>query len=404
MLDVLLMDHLCDVYFTFPSANHTALFDAVEFIITPSAQDRPSSDNSSLTLREIIVLVCCRALDAKGIKFRDFGDAPMPVVDEYTHVLDHPPPTNKGPNSENPVRRVQPKRGGVGANTSQAGPSDTEAAPDFRRWELNSVVTLQIPDLCRIPASTVNRARAISMDSESLTPQPEYRVPNPPLTPETPHMTFCVAQLITPTVAVLSSCFPSALGHSVIGKIPRSPQHLTNELDAYVALANLQGAEIPHCYGVCQVATAPGSSVLLIELISPVKTVQSLRDAGEWETLQALRIPARQALQAIHDAGVVHQDAYARNFLVTGAEGNCNGIVVVDFDVARSYPNEPERRSLRIAGDWAFFNEAFGVDEEEQWGQEEEEEEDDADNGQENTAGELCGVEVCVPHVFRVSR
>lgn len=402
MLDVLLMDHLCAIYFRFPSADHSALFDPVEFVITPSAQDGPSSDGSSLTLREIIVLVCCRALDAKGIKFRDFGDAPMPVVHEYTHVLDHRPPTNTGPTSENPNRRVQPKRGGVGANPSQAGPSDTDVDPDFRRWELNSLVTLQISDSRRIPASTVSRARAISMDSgflESLTPQHEYRVANPPLTRETPRMTFRVAQLITPTVAVLSSCFPSALGHSVIGKIPRSAKHLSTEIDAYVALANLQGREIPHCYGVCQVATAPSSAILLIELISPVKTVQSLRDAGEWETLQALRKPARQALEAIHDAGVVHQDAYARNFLVTDADRKHKGIVIVDFDVAKSYPNEPERKRLRIAGDWAFFNEAFAVDEEEQWWQEEV----DAENGQENKAGDLCGEEVCVPHVFRVS-
>lgn len=41
--------------------------------------------------------------------------------------------------------------------------------------------------------------------------------------------------------------------------------------------------------------------------------------------------------------------------------------------MAKSYPNKPERKRLRIAGDWAFFNEAFTVDEEKKWEQEEEE-------------------------------
>lgn len=350
-----------------------------------------------------------RAYDLKTIRLMKLGvgSAAAPSTPDISSsgisaMLQCPPLTNihmtwtigrQPPNSENTECRLQPRRGGGGANTSKAVPSTTDAAPDFRRWELNSVVTLQIPDLSRIPASTVNHARAIPTHSgfrESLTPQLEYRVANPPLTPQTPRMAFRVTQLITPTVAVLSSCSPSALGHSVIGKIPRSPKHLTSELNAYMALANLQGREIPHCYGVCQVGTAPSNSVLLIELISPVKTVQSLRDAGDWETLQALRTPARLALEAIHDAGVVHQDAYARNFLVTEVHRKPNGIVVVDFDVAKSYPNEPERRRLRVAGDWAFFNEAFGVDEEEEWGQEEEEEgEDNAGNGQENTADQM---------------
>lgn len=391
------MDHLCAIYFRFPSADQATLFEPVEFIITPSDHDALPTDGLSLTVREIIVLACCCALNGKGIAFRSFGDTPFPPTDQYVHGLNHRPPPSKGRNPENPSCRVKPKRGGAAANKSQA---DTGASRDFRSWDLNSVVTLQIPDSRTTPASTINHAHAISTDSGfhgSFTPRLGYRVAHPPLTRDTPSMTFRIAQLITPTVAILSSCFPSTLGHSVIGKIPRSAMHLTAELDSYTALANLQGSEIPHCYGVCQVVTAPSSAVLLIELISPVQTVQSLRDAGEWETLEALRTPARQALGAIHDAGVVHQDAYARNFLVTGADRTQKGIVVVDFDVANSYPNEPDRKRLRVAGDWAFFNEAFSTDREE-W-EEEDEGEEEALDEEESSAGHRREREVFVPHV-----
>lgn len=287
VLDILLMDHLCAVYLRFTSANPGALFDPVEFITTPSDQDAATKDGPRLTLREIIVLVCCRALKAKGIKFRNMADCPTPITGEYRHVLNHRPPSKKGPNTDNVDRRVQPKRGGA-VNKSQADPTDTDTTPDFRHWELDSVVTLQIPDTRKTPALTVSRVRAISTDSGSTT-QPRYRVAHPPLTPETPKMTFHVAHCLTPTVAVLSPCFPSALGHSVIGKIPRSEKHLTVELATYATLANLQGSEIPHCYGAYQLATAPCSTVLLIELISPLRNVQALRDEGDWETLHALR-------------------------------------------------------------------------------------------------------------------
>lgn len=75
---------------------------------------------------------------------------------------------------------------------------------------------------------------------------------------------------------------------------------------------------------------------------------------------------------------------------MTGTDRKQKGIVVADFDVARSYPNEPERKRLRIAGDWAFFNEAFCADEEEEgWDGEAVDEED-------NSAGHLRGDRVRV--------
>lgn len=87
----------------------------------------------------------------------------------------------------------------------------------------------------------------------------------------------------------------------------------------------------------------------------------------------------------------MHQDAYARNFLVTTTDGKDKGIVVVDFDVAKSYPNEPARKRLTIAGDWVFFNGAFAVDEEEKWEQEEQEEEEEEYALDEEEAVYLCG-------------
>lgn len=63
-----------------------------------------------MTLREIIVDVFCRALNANGIQFGSFGNAPTLV--EYRHVLERRPQSKNGPSPSNPDRRVQPIQGG----------------------------------------------------------------------------------------------------------------------------------------------------------------------------------------------------------------------------------------------------------------------------------------------------
>lgn len=55
------------------------------------------------------------------------------------------------------------------------------------------------------------------------------------------------------------------------------------------------------------------------------------------------------------DCTMRRQDAYARNFVVTG-DRDGKGAAAVDFDFSNSYPTNPGRRLLREKGDWTFFS------------------------------------------------
>lgn len=87
--------------------------------------------------------------------------------------------------------------------------------------------------------------------------------------------------------------------------------------------------------------------------------MKSLGEAKEWEWVDTLRGLARSALDMIHQAGVVHLDAYARNSL----ESENEEVVVVDFELASRRADNLKRRMREQVADRSFLNEAFWVPE-----------------------------------------
>lgn len=336
--DFVLMDERSAIYLRFTS--DTPEPGAVMYVI--AHPDIPPS----LTLREIIVFLNYRSLTAQDIVLRDFSDATATnIATDYQELTEQDPAPDQPGN-----RRVQPKR-------QQPEPKFNNSG-QFHGFQLHATITLELPPAA--PSNTSHN-RTSSRDSgfhESSTP---HRVSHQPLTASSPRGDFFVKHLITPNVAILTSCSAPHLA-PVIAKLPHSPTRLDSEIAAYTALSPLQGGPIPHFYGSAHVITDPPctttTTILLIELITPGTSIQALSDAGDWKRLDTLREPALAALEMVHAAGVVHQDAYARNVLV--AEG-AHGVVLVDFDLAGMYKGNPRRLEREKVADRAFLKEAFWV-------------------------------------------
>lgn len=96
-----------------------------------------------------------------------------------------------------------------------------------------------------------------------------------------------------------------------------------------------------------------------MEFIARGTSIKSLGDAEEWQRVDTLRELARSALDMIHQAGVVHQDAYARNFLVSES----GEVVIVDFDLSSRHADNLKRRMREQVADPSFLMEAFWVPE-----------------------------------------
>lgn len=68
----------------------------------------------------------------------------------------------------------------------------------------------------------------------------------------------------------------------------------------------------------------------------PGVSVEALRNASEWERVASLRESAGHAMVMVHEMGVLHRDACARNFVACGHGGGDHEVVIVDFDAASS--------------------------------------------------------------------
>lgn len=334
--DFVLMDERSAIYLRFTS--DTPEPGTVTYLVAhPDIPPR-------LTLREIIVFLNYRSLTAKDIVLREFSEETATnIATDYQELTEQNPAPEQHGN-----RRVQPKR--------QQPESKSNNSGQFHGFQLHANITLEL-----IPASpaTVSHHRTGSRDSGFHETSTHHRASHHPLTTSSPRGDLHVKHLITPNVAILTSCSAPHLP-PVIAKLPHSPTRLASEIAAYTALSPLQGGPIPHFYGSAHVITDPPSTttttILLMELITPGTSIEALSDAEEWKSVEALREPALAALEMVHAAGVVHQDAYGRNVLVAG---DGEGVVLVDFDLAGMYMGNTRRLEREKVADRAFLKEAF---------------------------------------------
>lgn len=297
--------------------------------------------NPTLSQGEIILFLNYRALTTSNIVQRNFSN---PATTDYEELSER----NRTPQSGN--RLVQPKR--------QQPETKPSASGQFHGFQLNANITLEL--LTALPL-TAKHHRTGSRDSgfhESTTQPCPFQSP---LTTGAPRAEFLDKHLITRNVAILTSSYAFHLS-SVIAKLPHMPTRYAAEIAAYAALLPLQGGLIPHFYGAAHINSQPpnGTTILLIELITPGTSIEALGNMEQWERIDALRQPEIAALDIVHAAGVVHQDAYGRNFLVT-QDGE--GVMLVDLDLASSHVGNPKRWKMEKVADRVFLKEAFWVPE-----------------------------------------
>lgn len=386
------MDESTAIYFRFPP-DPTAEYDLVSYAV--AAPDSSSfSDPAKFTLREIVAFMCWRSFVRMGIKFRDFKEnSSTTVAARYSSMLDIDSSSQSRKRHHDSAGWGQPKR-----NKQKPTLEAANTPVEFGGWYVDQLVTLQYLPVA--PTVSKTHARVPSRDSGFHEPPPTFGIGSPhklrhylpPLTAAVPTTTFCITQILTPTVAVLSPLTPSHSSTNFIVKFPYSHRHLAAELHAYAALSPLQGDMVPYCYGTA--TDLRGSVVLLTEFIAPGTTIAALRERREWARVDVLRGSAEAAVRRMHGLGVLHRDAKARNFLVCG-EGREERVTVVDFDAAKVFVNEPDTLERKAWEDWVFLEEAFKIPVEESESELEdvnESENEDEGEGENEGVGEEVGV------------
>lgn len=131
--------------------------------------------------------------------------------------------------------------------------------------------------------------------------------------------------------------------------------YLGNELAVYTICHTLQGAEIPHCYGIGQLPGVAGV-VLVLEYIPGPTLTQTMNDGLNLDPprKERLKSTATDAIKALNAHGVVHLDLHGWNLIVPDEDT----VVVVDFDVSMVYP---DGRGVREWEDRVFLKAAFEV-------------------------------------------
>jgi serine/threonine-protein kinase len=97
--------------------------------------------------------------------------------------------------------------------------------------------------------------------------------------------------------------------------------------------------------------TAEGVRFLAMEYVEGATLKERLDSHGPLGAAAAVEIAAQvaDALQAAHDAGVVHRDLKPGNIMLCGAPGGTVSVKVVDFDIAKG-PDEAEGEELTRVG------------------------------------------------------
>ncbi|KAA8912092.1 hypothetical protein FN846DRAFT_903825 [Sphaerosporella brunnea] len=159
---------------------------------------------------------------------------------------------------------------------------------------------------------------------------------------ELDHLTLELQEYLKPNVVV-------AAVESFVGEDGRKPlviakkfvkkAYLLKELEAYAALAHLQGFSVPGCIGVfenCSPASGSpsilgelGAIYLLLERVAHLPMITSVQCG---EDIGFLEEEALAELGKLHAAGVAHGDISMSNVLVNPHD--IRGVVFVDFEMS----------------------------------------------------------------------
>lgn len=359
------MDERVAIYFHFPTYV-VGNYQMVNYMVGPwtSGPCPPDNDIASVTLRELVALMCWRALREMGGRLNEFTQdrRGRVEVDESSRPVLYFGSTSslrKRPWGEisgrDPRRRRLRLKSGERAN---------EPATTFESfWAEGSSVTLRFiadPSLEETKRDKMLEPGSPERDSPPRNLRPSHP---PPLDPgEERTCTLRVMEVVNKAVVILSS--PEDPTRLWIAKFfaddETSHAFFVSELEAYTTARTLQGCEIPHMYGVWHPIhhSNPLCVILLTEYISPGTTISEIscdahaaieqqREVGI-ARLDALRPSAERALLALHALGIVHNDIYGRNLLVFRDGDGVESVVIVDFDMSEVL--EPEYTVHRVKG------------------------------------------------------
>lgn len=239
-----------------------------------------------------------------------------------------------------------------------AGDSAEVKTQKFRGWEGTDTFTMSVVPFSPYP--NPSSAGSEYLGSSSLqSAQKTRRERDPPNS-----ASWAVVNMITTHVAVLLCDGQQYVG-KWFGVRPdwSAEKHegikldaevnIDNELVVYTVCHALQGAGIPHCYGVGEILGVTGR-VLVLEHI-PGPTVAQLVGGGldcVPGRKKGLVNAAGDVLRALHKRGVVHLDLHPWNMVVFAGET----VVVVDFDMSMVCTDE---KGVREWEDWVLLKAAF---------------------------------------------
>lgn len=351
--DVLVMDERTAIYFQF-SEDLNDVEDDIEYLV--------GSESHPMTMRQLVAFACWRGLKRK-MKLANFSTQSLATSAALLPctVVDSAP---RGKRSPETMDGSQPKRsrhdstgnGGRGPTLQFGG---WEAGYEFQMAQAPFVVyqTTGSTD-CECPGST-----------SSLGDTPPKRAFAPP-----EGTSWRVSKVIWEKVAVLECAGRQYIGkwfdvrsdygetnHG--GEKEEAETYFHNEVTVYVRCHALQGREIPHWYGVGNIAGISGK-VLVVEYL-PGPTVADIlhkfrkgemdltaeHHGAKW--LAGVRDSAIKAVQALHRFNVVRVDLCGQNMVILN-----NSVVIVDFDVSMV---APEGRELQEWEEWVRLGVRLGA-------------------------------------------
>ncbi|KAA8892907.1 hypothetical protein FN846DRAFT_896441 [Sphaerosporella brunnea] len=210
---------------------------------------------------------------------------------------------------------MKPQPAGVHL-TACAGCADSDFGYHSDTTDLGSKTSLQCH--CRVHGDTLHLAG----------------VSSPNIFSELDHLTLELQEYLKPSVVV-------AAVESFVGKDGRKPlvvakkfvkkAYLLKELEAYAALAHLQGFSVPRCIGVFENCSPASDSPSILGEQGAIYLL--LERCGQ--DIGFLEEEALAELGKIHAAGVAHGDISMNNVLVNPHD--ICGVGFVDFEMSEVY-------------------------------------------------------------------
>lgn len=300
----------------------------------------------------------------------------IPPDPSYASIL----PLVNGTNGS-PLR--DPEGSGFGDRSPHSPVAVESRVINYVPWKLHTQVTLEcdidsIPHLGQ-PTPTIEHKDWVRPESNRQRP---FHLPTmTTLASGKQQITMYVERLLSRTVAMVADCQNVTDPTSPRWVVKFYPSdfearwRLKQELEAYEACEALHGAEVPVFYGQWEISEAPAGacSALLMEFVSPGRTVNEIREEfkllpeGVEKRKARLRLAhlhssATRAVDRINESKVVQCNLRGENMLAAdGWRGTWCGVSVVIVDFAHAmvmrdgvwtdYEHSPEFHRAFMMGD-----------------------------------------------------